>query len=152
MSAGVIAAGVMSTARLLAHRAGLVDRMVPQVLEERAAGEAGIDIPGGKSGHQLAAEVIHHGVSLAAGGLLGALTAKPRPATAAAYGLAIWVAEAWGLLPALRVRRPGTRALAVDAAAHALFGVVVAFAMRELASQDRLRPVPTKVPLLRRVG
>ena len=152
MAAGFVAAGVMSTARLLAHRAGLIDRMVPQVLQERAAGEAGMDLPGGKAGHQLAAEVIHHGVSLAAGGLLGTVSARPRTLTAVAYGLGIWLVEAGGLLPALRVRRLSPRALAVDAAAHALFGVVVAFAMRELASQERLKPVPTKVPFLRRVG
>jgi hypothetical protein len=152
MSAGLIAAGVMSLARLLAHRAGLVERTVPQILQERAAGEAGIHLPGGTAGHQLSAEVIHYSVGLAAGGLLGALSPRPRSTAAVVYGLAIWLAEAWGLLPALRVRRLGAVGLAVDAAAHALFGFVLAFTMRELAAQDRLRPAPTKVPLLRRVG
>ncbi len=48
MTAGLIAAGVMSAVRLLAHRAGLIERMVPQVLQERAAGASGIDLPGGE--------------------------------------------------------------------------------------------------------
>jgi hypothetical protein len=150
MTAGLIAAGVMSAARLLAHRAGLIERMVPQVLEERAAGEAGIDLPGGDAAHQLAAEVMHHGVGLTAGGLLGAATPEPGLATGAAYGLAIWVVDALGLMPALRVERVGGHV--VDAVAHAVFGVVLAFGMRELALQPRLRPMPTDVPVLRRVG
>ena len=53
-------------------------------------------------------------------------------------------------MPALGVRRLGGRA--VDAAAHAIFGAVLAFAMRELASQPRLQPTPTAIPMGRRVG
>lgn len=150
MAAGLVAAGVMSTVRLLAHRAGLIDRMVPQILQERAAGAAGLDVPGGSAGHQLAAEAIHHGVSLAAGGALGAVTATPGFAAGVAYGLAIWAVDALGLLPALRVRRVGGRT--VDLIAHGLFGATVAFAMRELASQPRLEPEPSVIPLRRRVG
>jgi hypothetical protein len=150
MTAGLIAAGVMSAARLLAHRAGLIDRMVPQVLQERAAGSAGIRVPGGQSGHQLAAEVIHHAVSMGFGGVFGAVTARPGVATGVAYGLAIWAVDALGFLPALRVDRVGGRA--VDAAAHGIFGATLALAMRELAAQPRLLPVPAAIPLRRRVG
>jgi hypothetical protein len=150
MTAGLIAAGVMSAARVLAHRAGLIDRMVPQVLQERAAGAAGIDLPGGKAAHQLGAEVIHHAVSLAAGGMLGAATARPGLATGVAYGLAIWVVDVLGLLPALRVERVGGRT--VDAVAHGIFGAALALTMRELAAQPRLEPRPAAMPLRRRVG
>jgi hypothetical protein len=150
MTAGLIAAGVMSAARLLAHRAGLIERMVPQVLQERVAGSAGIDVPGGQSGHQLAAEVIHHAVSLTFGGLLGAVSRRPGLGTGVAYGLAIWAVDALGLLPALRVDRVGGRG--VDAAAHGIFGVTLALAMRELAAQPRLLPVSSAIPLRRRVG
>jgi hypothetical protein len=149
-TAGLIAAGVMSAARVLAHRAGLIDRMVPQVLQERAAGAAGIDLPGGEAGHQLAAEVIHHAVSFAAGGLLGAATARPSVATGVAYGLAIWAVDGLGVLPALRVQRVGGRT--VDAVAHAIFGATLAVAMRELAAQPRLEPKPAVLPMRRRVG
>ena len=150
MTAGLIAAGVMSAMRLLAHRAGLIDRTIPQVVQERVAGEAGLDVAGGTAGHQLAAEVIHHVVSLGAGGLLGAATATPGTATGVVYGLAIWAVDALGLLPVLRVHRVGGHG--VDAAAHVVFGATLAFGMRELAAQTRLRPVPTSVPVLRRVG
>jgi hypothetical protein len=150
MTAGLVAAGVMSTARLLAHRAGLIDRMVPQVLQERVAGAAGLDVPGGSAGHQLAAEAIHHGVSLAAGGALGAVTATPGFAAGVVYGLAIWAVDALGLLPALRVQRVGGRT--VDLIAHGLFGATVAFAMRALASQPRLAAEPSVIPLRHRVG
>lgn len=150
MTAGLIAAGVMSAVRLLAHRAGLIDRMVPQVLQERVAGEAGVALPGGEAAHQLAAEAIHHVVGLAAGGLLGAAAATPGTRTGVAYGLGIWAVDALGLLPALRVQRVG--GLGVDATAHAVFGAVLAFAIRQLTAQPRLQPVPTRVPVLRRVG
>jgi hypothetical protein len=150
MTGGLIAAGLMSAARLVAHRAGLIERMVPQVLQERVAGGAGIDLPGGQSAHQLAAETIHHGVSLAFGGLLGAATGRPSVATGIAYGLAIWAVDALGVLPMLRVDRVGGRT--VDAVAHGLFGAALALAMRELAAQPRLTPVSTAIPLRRRVG
>jgi len=150
MAAGLVAAGVMSTLRPLAHRAGMIDRMVPQILQERAAGAAGVDVPGGSAGHQLAAEAIHHGVSLAAGGVLGAVSARPGFVTGVAYGLAIWAVDALGVLPALRVQRVGGRT--VDLVAHGLFGATVAFAMRELGAQPPLEAEPSVIPLRRRVG
>jgi len=150
MTAGFIAAGVMSAARLVAHRARLIERMVPQVLQERVAGSAGVHLPGGKAGHQLAAEVIHHGVSVTFGGLLGAATSRPRLLTGIGYGLAIWGIDALGLMPALKIDRVGGRA--VDAAAHTIFGAVLAFAMHELAAQPRLQSVPAAVPRRHRVG
>ena len=148
MTAGLVAAGVMSAVRLIAHRAGLIDRMVPQVLQERAAGAAGIDVP--SSAHQLAAEALHHGVSLAAGGALGALTTRPSVTVGVAYGVAIWVVNALALLPALRVQRVGGGG--VDAVAHGIFGAALALAMRELASQPRLTPKPAAAPLRAHVG
>lgn len=150
LTAGLVAAGVMSAVRLLAHRAGLIDRMVPQILEQRAAGAAGVDASGGRAGHQLAAEVIHHAVSLAAGGALGAVVATPRLVTGVAYGLGIWVVDALGLLPALRVHRVGGGV--VDAIAHGIFGATLVLAMRELTAQPRLEPTAAVIPLRRRVG
>jgi hypothetical protein len=149
MTAGLVAAGVMSALRVLALRAGLIDRMIPQVLQERAAGEAGGG-PGDQAAHQLSAELIHHAVGLAAGGLLGAMRATPSLATGIAYGLAIWAVGAVGLLPALRVRRAGGSR--VDALAHAVFGAVLALGMREAAAQPRLEPSPVEKPVRRRVG
>lgn len=149
-TAGLIAAGVMSAFRLLGHRAGLIERTIPQVLQERVAGESGLHVPGGTAGHQLVAEVLHFGVSAGFGGVLGAAASRPSIWTGAAYGLGIWLVDTLGLLPALRVQRVGGHG--VDAVAHALFGVALAFSMQELASQSRMKPLPTKVPLLRRVG
>jgi hypothetical protein len=150
VTAGFIAAGVMSAARLIAHRAGLIDRMVPQVLQERVAGTARVDVPGDTPAHQLAAEVIHHAVGMATGGLLGGVTTRPSLAAGVGYGLLIWIVDVVGLLPALRVERVGGRA--VDAVAHGIFGATLAFAMRELAGQRRMDPKPAAIPLRRRVG
>lgn len=150
MAAGLVAAGVMSAARLLARGSGLIDRMVPQVVEERAASATGARMPGGAAGHQLAAEVVHQAVSVTAGGLLGVVSPKPGLAAGVGYGLGIWLVDVFGLMPALRVRRLGGSA--VDAAAHAIFGAVLAFAMQQLAEQPRQWPLPRAIPLLRRVG
>jgi hypothetical protein len=150
MTAGFIAAGVMSAVRLVAHRAGLIERMVPQVLQERVAGTSGVHLPGGTAGHQLAAEAIHHAVSGVFGALLGAAAPRPRLLTGIGYGLAIWGIDALGLMPALRIDRVGGRV--VDAAAHTVFGAVLALSMQELAAQPRLSSVPAAIPLRRRVG
>lgn len=150
MTAGLVAAGAMSAVRLLAHRAGLIDRMLPQILEERVAGAAGVEASGDGAGHQLASEAIHQAVSVAAGGALGAVIATPRLVTGIAYGLGIWLVDALGLLPALRVHRVGGGA--VDAVAHAIFGAALALAMQELTTQPRLRPTARVIPLRGRVG
>jgi hypothetical protein len=151
VAAGLVGAGVMSALRLLAHRAGWIDRMVPQVLQERAAGEAGVRVPGGSAGHQLAAEVVHHAVAAIGGGTLGALAGRASPVTAGvALGLALLALDDLVLMPALGIRRSGGRV--VDAVAHVVYGLVVAAAIRELSSQSRLVSSPTAVPRISRVG
>ncbi|HEX3177715.1 MAG TPA: hypothetical protein VHZ49_13630 [Methylomirabilota bacterium] len=150
LTAGVVAAGVMSAARLLAHRAGLLRQTVPQVVHERVAGETGFSVLGRTPGHQLAAELMHHGVGAVAGGALGAVAPRPGAVTGLGYGFLVWLADHYVVLPALAVKRG--RGRAVDVAAHLVFGAVLAFAMRELARQPRLQPTPTEIPLLRHVG
>jgi hypothetical protein len=151
MAAGLVGAGVMSALRLLAHRAGLIDRMVPQVLQERAAGEAGVRPPGGSAGHQLAAEVVHHVVGGVAGGALGAIAGRMSPlAGGLTLGLGLLAVDDLVLMPALGVRRAGGRL--VDTVAHVLYGLVVALAIRELSSQSRLTSSPAGIPRISRVG
>lgn len=151
MTAGLVGAGVMSLVRLVAHRAGLIDRLIPQVLQERMTGAAGVEPVGGSAGHQLAAEIVHHGVAVAAGLAFGALAGRQAGVTAGlAFGLSIWAVDALGLLPALRVQRVGGGA--VDVAAHAVFGAVLGLASRELGAQAPLRAEPARGTVARRVG
>jgi hypothetical protein len=151
MTAGLVAAGVMSALRLGAHRAGLIDRAVPQVLQERAAGALGVTPPGGSAGHQLAAEIAHHAVSMAGGAVLGGLSGRRPPLLGGlALGIALLALDDLVLMPALGVRRIGGRA--VDAVAHVVYGGVVAYAARELAAQARLTASPPRRPRIYRVG
>ena len=73
---------------------------------------------------------------------------SPSAAHGVALGLALWVIDVGALIPALRVVRVGGHA--VDFAAHALYGAIVAFAVAELAGQ---RKTPrSRAVRLRRVG
>ena len=146
VTAGFMAAGAMSVLRLGAHRAGLIERMVPQELH---AGVTGVDPAADTPAHQLAAEVLHHAVGAIAAGLFAAVAPRrPSALHGIPFGLALWVVDVYALIPALRVVRAGGHL--VDFAAHALYGAIVALAVSELAVQ---RQTPSaRAPRLRRVG
>jgi hypothetical protein len=145
-TAGLIAAGAMSLLRMIAHRTGLIDRMVPQELHTDLLG---VDPASNAPGHQLGAELLHHGVSAAAAALFAAVAPRrPSPIAGVGLGVALWAFDVFVLIPALRVERAG--GYAVDLAAHALYGVAVAFTLEELAEQ---RPAwAARAGRLRRVG
>ena len=146
LTAGFVASGAMSVARLGAHRAGLIERMVPQELH---ADVTGVDPSADTPAHQFGAELLHHAVGALAAGAFAALAPRrPRAAHGVALGLALWVIDVGALIPSLRVVRVGGHA--VDFAAHALYGAMVALAVGELAEQRRA-PRP-RAMRLRRVG
>ena len=66
---GLYGAAAMSVLRLGLHRAGLIDKMVPQAVEEWISDRLNIDPPGGTAGHHVADQLLH----LAYGAGLGAL-------------------------------------------------------------------------------
>ena len=146
LTAGFVASGAMSVLRLAAHRAGLIERMVPQELHAEVTG---IDPSADTPAHQFGAELLHHAVGALAAGLFAALAPRrPRASHGVALGLALWAVDVGALIPALRVVRVGGHA--VDFAAHALYGAMVALAVSELAEQRRT-PKPRALRL-RRVG
>jgi hypothetical protein len=69
---GLYGAAAMSVLRLALHRAGVIDKMVPQAVEEWLSDRLNIDPPGGKAGHHVADQLLH----LAYGAGLGALGAE----------------------------------------------------------------------------
>ena len=74
--AGVIGASGMTVVRMLAHRAGLIDQMVPQAIEqgmERRAGRP--DNPGVS---RAADQALHLGYGLVMGALYSAVVSRPR--------------------------------------------------------------------------
>jgi hypothetical protein len=140
--AGVIAASCMTVVRMAAHRAGLIDRMVPQAVQEGIERRAGARPSRG--GSRIAEQTLHLGYGAAFGAVYGAFVDRPRRAPRVGrsllYGLAHWAFGAGVLLPSLGVARPiWRRSLAenaVDLAAHLTYGGVTAFVSGEFARQD----------------
>ncbi len=146
LTAGFVASGAMSLVRLGAHRAGLIERMVPQELHTEVVG---VDPSSDEPAHQFGAELLHHAVGSVAAAAFAALAPRrPRAVHGVALGLALWAIDVLALIPTLRVVRLGGHA--VDGAAHALYGAMVALAISELAEQRRT-PI-TRLLRLGRVG
>lgn len=144
-TAGFVAAGAMSVLRMAAHRVGLIERMVPQELHTELVG---VDPSSETPEHQFAAELLHHAVGMIGGAMLAAVAPRrPRLIHGLGLGLGLLAVDVFALIPALRVARVG--GYAVDVVAHALYGVIVAFAIGELAKQ---RHTPSVRARLRRVG
>ena len=146
LAAGLSGASAMSMLRLAAHRAGLMDKTTPQMVEQTLAGKLGLD-PGGTPGHQAVAELLHFGL----GGMLGAVfagaagTRTAGVAAGALFGAAAWGATVGIVGPSLGLARPPWRTSiaenTVNVAAHVLFGVVASLVLGELRSQPRMRSV-----------
>src|SRR5437868_6157647 len=99
LTAGFVAAGAMSVLRLAAHRAGLIERMVPQELH---ADITGVDPSADSPAHQFGAELLHHAVGALAAGAFAALAPqRPRMVHGVALGLALWVVDVGALIPGL---------------------------------------------------
>jgi hypothetical protein len=137
----------MNPVRLAARRAGLIDKMVPQAVEEWASHRSGVEPPGGPAGHHLSDQVLHLAYGAAWGALYGLASRPGRSGSVprgVTLGLGVWAAGFFGLVPLLRIARPAWRArageTAVNVAAHLVFGVVTALEADERARQPHRRP------------
>jgi hypothetical protein len=130
---GIYGAAVMSVLRLGMRRAGVIDKMVPQVAEEWLAERLGTSPPGGRAGHHVADQLLHLGYGAAWGAISGPLLAGGagrRPLwRGAAVGLGVWAFGMLAAFPSLRVARPAWQAGAIENAtnigAHLLYGLAV---------------------------
>lgn len=144
--AGVIGASGMTVVRMLAHRAGLIDQMVPQAIEQGLERRAGRPPDPGIS--RAADQALHLGYGLVMGALYSAVVSRPRrkPKTlrSAAYGLAHWAFGSMVLLPGLRVARPawrrGAAEIVVDIVAHVVYSEITSFVATEFARQEDQSP------------
>src|SRR3989442_1009333 len=107
---GMIGASVMTVIRMTAHRAGLIDKTIPQAMTETLSRRVR-PLPGGTPGHRAIAELLHLGY----GALWGAGAAlsfrdRPTPAAGALFGLGAWAVSMFGLVTLLRPTRPPWRA------------------------------------------
>ena len=141
---GLFGAGAMSVFRLAARRVGLIDKMVPQAVEEWAAHRAGIEVPGGPAGHHLLDQALHAGYGVMAGAVYGAAlgTRGRRPlGCGTGFGALVWLVGAGALFPLLRIARPLWRSRgaenAINLVAHVLYGISVQLVSEELSQQNR---------------
>jgi uncharacterized membrane protein YagU involved in acid resistance len=144
--AGINGAATMTVLRMLAHRAGVVDEMVPQKVEQwlrRATDtDAVATVP---AIHRALDHVLHFGYGAAWGALYGALFGGRRRShvrPAIAFGLTQWGFGMTILFPALGIGRPAWRSRprenVVNIASHLLYAAITAFLVEEFARQRRV--------------
>jgi uncharacterized membrane protein YagU involved in acid resistance len=140
--AGVIGAACMTPVRLGARRAGLVDKMTPQVMEESLAARLGVGHGASGEAHHVADQLLHLGFGATLGLVYGLALPRRRQGSlgrGALFGVLAWGLGAGVVVPALRAARPpwksGLVENAVNVAAHVLFGVTTALVMEELSTQ-----------------
>lgn len=151
----------MTALRMLAHRAKLIDQMVPQAVETWAKHQLPITLPAlpsQRAVHHLADQLLHLGYGSGLGAVYG-LTLGKRPASiekVVGYGLGVWGLGSFVLLPGLKIMRPEWRAkpgeIAVNLAAHLLYAGALALLMEELETQSFVQPLQYPASLLAKTG
>ena len=130
--AGTVATLAMSVLMVLGQRAGLLGKMPPRRVSEKAQEVAGISLPDPLT--DALAAILHVALGAGAGagyGATRAVTKSPLPGAAegAVFGLAFWAANYIGVAPALGILPPPDRDKPgrppVMIAAHLVFGSVL---------------------------
>jgi hypothetical protein len=158
---GALGAATMTVVRMLAHRAGWIQAMVPQAVEVWAKDKSKLPWPRRVENHHVADQLLHLGYGGAAGGAYALARAaghdaKPSLALAGELGAALWIIGSFVLFPALKIARPPWRAKPreelVNLGAHLLYGAVTVYLLDEFERQKRTQPLT--LPLMRhaRVG
>ena len=149
----------MTVVRMTARRGGIIEKTVPQAVEEWIAAR----LPGSEKAtpvvHHVADQLMHVGYGAMLGGIYG-LTVRRRTPTAllrgAGYGLAAWIAGSWIALPLMGAKgapwkKPPAQNL-VDLLAHLVFGTATAIVSEELAVQSDCGPTSDQHRRAARVG
>lgn len=141
--AGMNGAATMTVLRMLAHRMGLVDQMVPQKVEQWARRKAGANRLPIPALHRVLDHVLHMGYGGTWGALYGlAFGGKRRShvGPAIAFGLGQWAFGMTMLFPALGIGRPAWRSRprenAINIASHLLYSSMTAFLTEEFSRQS----------------
>jgi hypothetical protein len=144
---GSVAAACMTVIRAAARRRGLIEKTVPQVVEESLAHRAGL----GRDAHPVLHHVVDQAMHTGYGAALGvgyALVTRGRARSLTArgvgYGVATWLFGSWLLLPLVRAKQAPWKKRgaenAVDLLAHLVFGAATALISEELSSQPDRGP------------
>ena len=142
--AGMNGAATMTVLRMLAHRFGLVDQMVPQKVEQwlrRVTGTGRLPVP---ALHRVLDHALHMGYGGTWGAMYGLMFGKPRRrshvAPSIAFGLGQWAFGMAMLFPALGIGRPAWRSRpqenAINIASHLLYSGITAFLTEEFSRQS----------------
>jgi hypothetical protein len=158
--AGALGAATMTVLRMLAHRAGWIQAMVPQAVEVWAKNKSPLPWPRRIENHHVADQLLHVAYGAAAGSAFAiahmTAGAEAKPSRAIGLGAALWVFGSFVLFPALKIARPPWRATPreefVNLTAHVLYGAVTVYLLDEFEHQRRTQPL--SLPLMRhaRVG
>lgn len=140
---GAYGAGAMSVLRLAMYRAGVIDKMVPQVMQEWMRNRTGVETSGGsKTSHHIVDQLLHLGYGVALGAACGPILAgRGRKGLwfGAGLGLGLWAVAALGMFPLLRIARPAWKSRlgenATNIAAHLIYGVAVQLLTEEPPQQ-----------------
>ena len=132
----------MTVLRMLAHRFGLVDQMVPQKVEQwlrRKMGPGVLAIP---AVHRVIDHVLHMGYGGAWGAVYGLAFGAERRShvgPALAFGVGQWAFGMTMLFPALGIGRPAWRSRprenAINIGSHLLYASITAFLTEEFSRQ-----------------
>jgi hypothetical protein len=156
--AGIGAAATMSVLRHAARRAGLIDKEVPQVVEEWAARRIGVAMPGGSTGHHVADRLLHLGHGAFWGAVYGMVMGGRRGGMlhGAGFGVLLWAFGFALLIPLLGAHRPAWRESAAENAvnilSHLLYGAAVGLIDRDVSEQQDHRALPGPLRRAQRIG
>jgi Protein of unknown function (DUF1440) len=157
--AGAIGAACMTVIRMTARRRGIIEKTVPQAVEEWLAARLPASEKAPPIAHQLADELMHVGYGAVLGGIYG-LTVRRRTPTAlvrgAGYGVAAWLAGSCVALPLMGAKgaawkKPLAENL-IDVLAHLVFGTATAIVSEEIAVQTNRGPTSDQHRRAARVG
>ena len=144
--AGALGAAGMTVLRLLAHRAGWIEAMVPQAVEVWVKDRSSLTRPRAPATHHVADQLLHIGYGGFWGSVYGfAAGTRASPARALAFGSAIWALGSMVLFPTLKIARPPWRSAPrdelINVSAHALYGAITVYMLEELESQAHDQPL-----------
>ena len=145
--------------RIAARRAGLIDRTVPQAMEEALAHKLGVGHGARPEYHHVTDHALHFGYGAALGALYGLVSPggrQPVLARGLTFGGLAWALGAFVVLPALGgVRSPGRSRpseIAINLGAHLIYGLTTVLQTGELGQQNDRGPRPDAARWFSRVG
>lgn len=148
--AGAIGSSCMTVLRMVAHRHGWVQQMVPQAVEAWVT--RGLKKQNGQESHSIVEhhvrdQLLHLGYGASWGAAFGSVQQRvPAKGAGAAigFGLGLWAFGSLVLFPALRIGKPAWRSdlreNAVNVSAHLLYATVTAFLVEEFGRQAADQP------------